>query len=58
MGYLGDAELTLTEIAFLLGFSDASSFSRAFRRWFETTPSIARAGLTPARVDRGFTERL
>ena len=47
MGYLGDAELTLTEIAFLLGFSDSSSFSRAFRRWFETTPSIARAELTP-----------
>ena len=47
MGYLGDPELTLTEIAFLLGFSDASSFSRAFRRWFETTPSAARAGLTP-----------
>ena len=45
-GYLGDAELTLTEIAFLLGFSDSSSFSRAYRRWFETTPSAARAGLT------------
>jgi AraC-like DNA-binding protein len=47
MGYLADAELTLTEIAFLLGFSDASSFSRAFRRWFGTTPSIARAGSIP-----------
>jgi len=45
MGYLRDPDLTLTEIAFLLGYSDASSFSRAFRRWFETSPSSARSEL-------------
>jgi AraC-like DNA-binding protein len=30
---------SLTEIAFLLGFSDASSFSRAFHRWTGVAPS-------------------
>jgi AraC-like DNA-binding protein len=30
---------SLTEVAFLLGFSDTSSFSRAFRRWTKVAPS-------------------
>lgn len=37
--YLSKAEPTLTEVAFLLGFSDLRSFSRAFRRWTGMTPS-------------------
>jgi AraC-like DNA-binding protein len=31
--YLKDPSLTLTDVAFLLGYSDLSAFSRAFRRW-------------------------
>jgi AraC-like DNA-binding protein len=31
--YLADPSLTLTDVAFLLGYSDLSAFSRAFRRW-------------------------
>ncbi len=31
--YLEDPALSLTETAFLLGYSDLSAFSRAFRRW-------------------------
>src|SRR5262245_32761286 len=36
--YLGDASLTLTEVAFRLGYSDLSAFSRAFRRWTGRSP--------------------
>ena len=35
--YLADPALSLTETAFLLGYSDLSAFSRAFRRWTGTT---------------------
>ena len=33
-----DRSLSLGEIAFLLGFSEASAFHRAFRRWTGGTP--------------------
>ncbi|HEY7220244.1 MAG TPA: AraC family transcriptional regulator [Candidatus Binatia bacterium] len=36
--YLKDSENTLTEIAFLLGYSEVSAFSRAFKRWTGITP--------------------
>jgi AraC-like DNA-binding protein len=37
--YLRDQQICLTEIAFLLGFSESSAFSRAFKRWMGVTPS-------------------
>jgi AraC-like DNA-binding protein len=40
--YVSDPEIELAEIAFLLGFSEQSAFSRAFRRWTGTSPSEAR----------------
>lgn len=36
--YLEKKEMELTEIAFLLGFSDQSTFSRSFKRWTGKTP--------------------
>jgi len=40
--YLTDREHTLTEVAFLLGYSDVSAFNRAFRRWTHSTPTAYR----------------
>ncbi|SIP93844.1 AraC family transcriptional regulator [Aquipseudomonas alcaligenes] len=36
--YVTDSGHNLTEVALMLGYSEASSFSRAFRRWTELTP--------------------
>ena len=33
--YINDPSRSLSEISFLLGFSEQSAFSRAFRRWYE-----------------------
>ncbi|MCG6944428.1 MAG: AraC family transcriptional regulator [Deltaproteobacteria bacterium] len=37
--YVRDQDISMTEIAFLLGFSESSAFSRAFKRWLGVTPS-------------------
>ncbi|MDG2410721.1 MAG: AraC family transcriptional regulator ligand-binding domain-containing protein [Halioglobus sp.] len=37
--YLTDATLSVESIAYLMGFSDVSSFRRSFKRWFGETPS-------------------
>ncbi|MDM4770260.1 AraC family transcriptional regulator [Solimonas sp. SE-A11] len=37
--YLQDRRYSIGEITFLLGFSDTSSFTRAFRRWNGCSPS-------------------
>ncbi len=39
---LGDKTLTLTQIAERMGFSDLSSFSQAYKRWFGVAPSHVR----------------
>jgi AraC-like DNA-binding protein len=43
--YLSESSHTATEITFLLGFSDLSAFTRAFKRWHGQSPSEFRAGL-------------
>jgi len=40
--YLEARASSLTEIAFLLGYSELSAFDRAFRRWTGTTPATHR----------------
>lgn len=40
--YLSKPELSIDEIALLMGFSEASSFHRAFKKWTGKTPSSFR----------------
>jgi AraC-like DNA-binding protein len=39
MDYVKDPKMDLTEVAFLLGFSELSSFSRSFKRWTGDSPA-------------------
>jgi AraC-like DNA-binding protein len=38
MQYVSDPNMNLTEVAFLLGFAEQSSFSRSFKRWTGQSP--------------------
>jgi AraC-like DNA-binding protein len=40
--YVTDKNISLTEVAFVLGFSEQSVFSKAFKRWTGRTPSDVR----------------
>lgn len=41
--YIHDSKFSITEIAFMLGFAETSSFSRAFRNWFDASPTEFRS---------------
>ena len=43
--YLLDEGLAVSKVAVLLGFSNASAFHRAFKRWFGTSPHQHRRAL-------------
>jgi AraC-like DNA-binding protein len=43
LSYLRDRKNSLTDVAFLLGYSELSAFNRAFKRWTGTTPLDFRA---------------
>lgn len=43
--YIKDRALALTEVSYLLGFSEPSAFTRAFQRWFGLAPRQFRMNL-------------
>jgi AraC-like DNA-binding protein len=45
--YIAERRLSVTEIAFVLGFADTSTFSRAFKRWTGMSPSEYAARVPP-----------
>jgi AraC-like DNA-binding protein len=47
--YLARPELSLGEVAYLLGYSEQASFHRAFRQWHDVTPAAYRRTLVGAR---------
>lgn len=55
--YLASESVSLAEVAYLLGFADQSSFSRASRRWFECPPRKARLRLAANRSSENAGDR-
>ena len=45
-GYIDNPEIELQEVAFLLGFTEYSAFSRAFKKWTGKSPAAVRAPST------------
>ena len=50
---LEDSTLEIIQIALLLGYSNASAFTRAFRRWSGTTPARWRLAAKDGELNRG-----
>ncbi|MEZ5557689.1 MAG: AraC family transcriptional regulator ligand-binding domain-containing protein [Pseudomonadales bacterium] len=53
LGHLEDSDLSVTEIAFRLGYSDSSHFTRAVRRWTGRSPRQYRLAPEGSRSWRG-----
>jgi len=48
--YIRDRSITLTEMSFMLGFSEVSSFSRAYKNWTGKAPSAVRGAVAGSNV--------
>ena len=46
--HMRESQLTISEIAYLLGFGETSAFHRAFRRWTGKTPAQYRREIAVA----------
>lgn len=58
MGYLLDKNQNVENIGGLLGFKDSSSFYRAFKSWFNTTPKALRLALQSQTADEPIEQYL
>jgi AraC-like DNA-binding protein len=38
--HLTEKQMQLTQLAYLLGYSEVSAFSRSFKRWYGVSPSV------------------
>jgi AraC-like DNA-binding protein len=56
LSYLRNRSNTLTEIAFLLDYSEVSAFNRAFKRWTGSTPLAYRGQAAPTVAPRASVE--
>jgi AraC-like DNA-binding protein len=50
--YLSNPDLSISRIAWLLGYQEVSAFTHAFKRWSGKTPREARAQQTPQHVGK------
>ena len=50
---LEDSAMEILQIALFLGYSNASAFTRAFRRWSSTTPAHWRTMVTNGVIGSG-----
>jgi AraC-like DNA-binding protein len=48
MNYLKNQKLSVSEIAYLLGYTEAGSFIRAFKEWTGQSPKAYRLGVDGA----------
>jgi AraC-like DNA-binding protein len=45
--YLADRALSVSEVGYLLGYSEPAAFHRAFKRWYGSTPQEFRLSSSP-----------
>jgi AraC-like DNA-binding protein len=54
--HISEKTLAICEVAYLLGYSEAAPFHRAFRPWYGTTPDLFRRANRSTSVSRAATQ--